>query len=285
MILRHVLIPALVLFGAGCSLVPSPVARTPIQPVVPSPVTPTPPPPVVEPPVQTPPPVATSTAPTSTSTARYPAGASGVAISYPQCPSSFPTSTPDFAILGVTYGRSLYDNPCFKAELTWAEQAPYGPSYYINLDYPAPFSASTIAATGCQSSDEHCLAYHHGLREAQAAYDFAVSQGAPEGDWWLDVQTISRWSKDLTVNAQVARGAIDFFRSKHLFVGLSTTPYQWGAVMGTLDTGLPNWIPGRANKAVAADYCLHGKSYSGGSVLQLAYIDNGFEAVYACGHK
>ncbi len=202
-------------------------------------------------------------------TAEYPNGATGYAISWPQCGGEYPRMPYDFGIIGVTNGHSLSYNPCFKSELIWAQKAKYLPSFYLNLDFP-----SRMHDTPPRS---------YGYRTAQDAYEFAKSQGVEGGTWWLDVQIMSRWSSDKATNAQIVLGAIEYFNEQNVFIGLSTTPYQWHEVVGDLQTNLPNWIPGRANKEAAATYCTEGISYSGGPVLQLAYIENGFEAVYSCG--
>lgn len=215
--------------------------------------------------------------------APYPAGATGYAISYPQCNKIYPAIPFDFGILGVTRGHSLSPNPCFKKELEWANKAKYAPSFYINLDFPPNIKESLIQSFGCVLNDQKCMAYHYGYHIAKYAHTYAVSQGAVLGTWWLDIQIISKWSLDQNINAQVVLGAIDYFKKQNILTGLSTTPYQWNQIVGSLKTDMPNWIPGRTNKKVAMKYCLNGKNYSNGSVEQLAYIENGFEAIYACG--
>jgi len=199
----------------------------------------------------------------------YPEGAIGFAISYPQCRSVFPKTPFDFGIVGVTGGRSFKSNPCFAEELAWAKKGFYAPSFYINLDYP----------------NARIDPYAYGQDVAKYAFESVKKEGAGDAMWWLDVQIVSTWSKDTNVNAQVARGAIDFFKKEGLPVGLSTTPYQWKIVMGNLETKLPVWVPGRVNKYIAAKYCTDGIGYSGGRVLQTAYVENNFEVTYACGEK
>lgn len=212
----------------------------------------------------------------------YAQGATGYAISYPQCGIDYPSQPYDFGILGVTKGRSLTKNPCLKSELEWANKGVYSPAFYINLSNP-PLSKTIVQTLGCNQTDQKCPAYRFGYQTAKEAHEYAVSQGALPGTWWLDVQTISSWSTDTTLNAQVILGAAAYFKEQSLTVGLSTTPYQWNMVTGGLETGLPTWVPGRDNKKVAEKYCLTGKSYSGGPLKQVAYIESGFEAVYACG--
>ena len=212
----------------------------------------------------------------------YPASTSGYAISWPQCGKRYPTAPYDFGIIGVTGGYSFNYNPCLHSEYKWAKNAKYEPSFYINLDYPIPISKSLIQSFNCGVNDEECIAYNYGYETGKKAYEYALSQQAISNIWWLDVQIVSRWSKNKMINSQVVLGAVNFFKDNNLKVGLSTTPYQWNTVVGDLKTNLPNWIPGMLNKSKAAQYCLDGTSYSDGYVKQLAYIDNGFEAVYVC---
>jgi len=214
----------------------------------------------------------------------YSKGAMGYAISYPQCGSDFPKQSYDFGVLGVTNGRSLTKNPCLKSELAWANKGLYAPAFYINLSNP-PLSDKIIKSLGCDKIDQKCLAYRFGYRTAKEAREYAVSQGALPGAWWLDIQTISSWSAKTSINAQAVLGAVAYFKEQNLAVGLSATPYQWNKVVGDLETGLPTWVPGRYNKKFAAKYCLTGKSYSGGNIRQVAYVEKGFEVVLACGEK
>lgn len=213
----------------------------------------------------------------------YDNAAMGFAISYPQCPNSFPSSSYEYGILGVTDGRSFTHNPCLKQEISWAQKARHHPSFYINLSFPQASYPALVKSFQCVPMDEKCVAYQFGKAIARDAYDYAQSQGLTDVPWWLDMQTISTWSPNKDLNAQVVQGAVDFYKSKNLPVGLSTTPYQWNQIAGDYVTHLPNWVPGRVDKKVAAQYCLTGKSYSGGWVQQVAYVENNFEVVYACG--
>jgi len=201
----------------------------------------------------------------------YPAGLMGYAISWAQCGEEYPKPPYDFGVLDVTGGRSLTHNRCLKSEFEWASKAPYPPTFYINLTYPTLEYRKGLGP------------HEYGYETARDAYAYAVSQDAQSPLWWLDVQTKSTWADDTTVNQAVAQGAIDFFNGKKLSTGLSTTPYQWAKIMGDFNTGLPNWIPGIPGKAKALEYCQSGKSYSGGSVQQLADILPQFETVYTCG--
>src|SRR5438128_12570044 len=74
-----------------------------------------------------------------------PTGGTGYDVSYPQCPSRFP-SKPAFGIVGVNGGLAYATNPCLSAQYTWAltSTSTVQPhvSFYLNTGNPGP-SAST----------------------------------------------------------------------------------------------------------------------------------------------
>lgn len=213
----------------------------------------------------------------------YPPKSWGYAISWPQCNKEYPTDPFDFGVIGVTGGRSFTHNPCFQSEYKWAFLGKFPPSFYINMDYPGYMDNKFMKSFPCSENDEKCIAYHYGFESAKDAYNYASTEHASPLVWWLDVQIISSWSGNKTTNSKVILGAIDFFKSQNIPVGLSTTPYQWKEITGDLQTGLPNWIPGIPDKDKAREYCAEGESYSGGYIRQLAYIADHFEEVYSCG--
>ena len=127
----------------------------------------------------------------------YPKGAIGYAISWPQCGGAYPEMSYDYGIIGVTGGHSLSYNPCLKTELAWANKAKYAPSFYINLDYPgASINEELILSFNCAQDDEKCIAHNYGYHIAKDAHRYALAQGAIGGNWWLDVQIVSKWSLD-----------------------------------------------------------------------------------------
>jgi hypothetical protein len=212
----------------------------------------------------------------------YPAGAVGYAISWPQCGGPYPDEPFDFGIVGVTDGQAFRRNPCFADEYRWAERGRYHPSIYMNVNYVASADVS-LGPAQCAPVDASCHAYRYGWTAAQDAYEYASQFDAVAPVWWLDVQIVSEWTEDLTLNARSIRGAADFLRSKGIRVGISSTSYQWETVAGAAQHKLPVWDASATDAREAAAFCREGKDFGGGTTEQIAFVADGFETVLACG--
>jgi hypothetical protein len=229
-------------------------------------------------------PVATATfapAPSPTPDAsEYPPGSVGYAISWPQCGATFPDEPFDFGIVGATNGQAFTHNPCFEDEYRWAERGRYHPSIYMNTNYME--SVDTLPDVEACGVDPSCRAYEYGRAEAEDAYEFAASADAVAPVWWLDVQIVSDWAGDQTLNAEAIRGAIAFLQSKGIRVGISSTALQWATVAGEAQHYLPVWDASAIDADQAALFCAQGKDFGGGATEQIAYAEH-FETVVACG--
>jgi hypothetical protein len=208
----------------------------------------------------------------------YPAGALGYAISWPQCGAQYPEAPFGFGIIGITNGQALTRNPCFEDEYRWAERGRYHPSIYLNVDYKE--QAADFPACG---GDAPCLAYRYGQAVAQDAYAYARSAGAVAPVWWLDVQIVSDWSADSSLNAIVIRSVADYLWARGIRIGISSTAFQWAAVAGDAQHNLPVWDASAVDTDQAALFCREGKDFGGGRTEQIAYVAAGFETVLACG--
>jgi hypothetical protein len=220
--------------------------------------------------------------PTSTplETSAYPAESVGYAISWPQCRGPYPDEPFDFGIIGVTNGQAFTHNPCFADQYRWAERGRYHPSIYMNTNYDEAVRAnSDMEACG---ADAACRAYQYGRAMAEYGYDYAASVDGVAPVWWLDVQIVSVWSLDLTLNAESIRGAIEFLQSKGIRVGISSTSFQWATVAGGAQHNLPVWDASALDADMAATFCAEGKDFGGGDTEQIAYVEQ-FETVVACG--
>lgn len=276
-----VLAPLLVACGSGAdSPMTSPSAMaTPIPTGRPTPVPPPPPTPTLTPepppaPTQTPEPTVT---PDSAGEA-YPAGSVGYAISWPQCGSRYPAQPFDFGIIGVTDGSALTHNPCFGGEYRWAKAGRYRPSIYMNTN----LRKANLPSPNPPGCDDACVAYQYGRDSAQNAYEYAASEHAVAPVWWLDVQIVSSWAADHTLNARAVEGAADFLVAKGIRVGISSTSYQWGYVAGDAQQDLPVWDASALGPNQAAEFCRDGKDFGGGRTEQIAWVDR-YETVLACG--
>jgi hypothetical protein len=218
--------------------------------------------------------------PTPLDTSAYPAESVGYAISWPQCRGPYPDEPFDFGIIGVTNGQAFTRNPCFADEYRWAERGRYHPSIYMNTNYDEAVRAnSDMEACGADAS---CRAYQYGRAMAEYAYAFAASVDGVAPVWWLDVQIVSVWSLDLTLNAESIRGAGDYLKSKRIRVGISSTSFQWATVAGGALHNLPVWDASALDADMAATFCAEGKDFGGGGTEQIAYVEQ-FETVVACG--
>ena len=223
-----------------------------------------------------------------------PAGASGYDISYPQCPSNFPTGG-SFGIVGVNNGLPWSTNPCLSAEYTWAQALPYAAALYINTANPGPISThwNLPGPRNCvhpkSYSDTGC-AYNYGWNAALQSF-LAASTALPGTTakslgWWLDVELANSWSGTFSANAADIQGSIDYLRAQSVSaVGIYSTSYQWGQITGGYIVPAPappDWVPGASSVAEAASFCDPSHSFSGGPVQLTQYPYNGFDADYVC---
>jgi hypothetical protein len=224
---------------------------------------------------------AVSPTPTPVPNDPYPAGAIGYAISWPQCGGPYPEEPFAFGIIGVTYGWAFSRNPCFAEEYRWAQRGQYHPSIYMNTNYVA--SKADIPGLSACGADASCRAFRYGRAEAEDAYAYATSVDAVARIWWLDVQIVSEWSDDVSLNAASVRGATEYLQSKGVRVGISSTAFQWATVAGEAQHGRPVWDASALEADMAARFCHDGKDFAGGRTEQVAYVAEGFETVLACG--
>ncbi len=206
----------------------------------------------------------------------YPAGSHGYDISWPQCPSNFPT--PDqFAIVGVNDGKANTTNPCFAQEIAWARKAPAVPSVYLNTNGPA----RNFVAAGCSRKDANCNSYQYGVQAANYALSAASASAGDVVNYWLDVETANVWSTNTSANAQVVKGMVDTLRSAGKNVGIYSTSYQYGKITGNYQfPGVALWIPA-ASGADPAGSCTSLATFAGGFTAMVQWT-NTWDEDYAC---
>ncbi len=226
-----------------------------------------------------------------------PTGA-GIDISFPQCLRSshvdFPANVP-FAVIGVNGGSAPNSNPCFSSEynsaylLAGASDQPHV-SVYVNTGNPAlagvwwPSTDQTQAGTvvvnpngPCQNLAGAACAYIYGYSMAQADYRrVRATLVQVPGLWWLDVETSNTWQPDVAANAASISGMVDYFKSKHLDVGLYSTSYQWNKIAGATPAtsnlaGLPSWLAGGSYAGAPAD-CEKNPLTPNGRVAMVQYV-------------
>ena len=90
--------------------------------------------------------------------------------------------------------------------------------------------------------------------------------------YWLDVETGNAWSADTKINASVLQGMIDFLIAQGKHVGIYSTSYQYGKIVGTYAPRLPNWVPGVAHgPADGPTACNTAPSFGGGWVAMVQW--------------
>jgi hypothetical protein len=216
-----------------------------------------------------------------------PAPAFGLDISWPQCKVGIPSpdSGRTLTVIGVTGGRAFTRNPCFANEYTWSLQQGHAPSFYINLNYPARATAShgqSGPAGKCPSSGAACQAFNYGYNAAQDAVAYARSISARSSTWWLDIEMANYWSKDPTLNARVIRGAINYFQSHGLTVGIYSIAPMWREIAGSFSPGLPIWVAQSESWVPALAYCASTYAFAGGTAVMVQSWNGTFDVDFGC---
>jgi hypothetical protein len=231
-----------------------------LLPGAPAPASPAP----TQPPAPAPPP------------ARYSSGASGYDISWPQCGSSYPPSSP-IGVVGVNDGRGFTTNPCLSSEAAWAGN---GLDLYVNINSPsAADGTDSSGPAGNCGGNTSCMAYNYGYNDAQYSMSVARNQGLAPRMWWLDVETVGGcaqsyptggsgyWSCNQGLNRLTIQGALDAIRSAGSQVGVYSTSYQWGVITAnyTPSNGSPpNWLAGDEASPPSA-WCDGSQDFAGGA--------------------
>jgi hypothetical protein len=223
----------------------------------------------------------------------------GVDVSYPQCGGPLPAGQA-FAIVGVNGGRAATTNPCLATELAWAAKSTGGTVHddvqlYVNTGNPAggdlwPESGSNRYGE-CDGSNSRPCAYQYGWDRAR---DDATIRGIDSPDqymWWLDVEMANTWdytSDGGTRNAAVLEGMTEYFTSIGTRgVGLYSTSYQWGEIVGTgvnatsSLNGLSNWRPSGSTLADAQANCGLAPLTPGG-IIEMTQYTTDFDYDYSC---
>ncbi len=213
----------------------------------------------------------------------FPGGSTGYDISFPQCGGPFPSLTYTFGIVGATGGKAFTHNSCLATQYQWATKSGRQPSLYVNLKSPIGTSANealTGPAGNCTPQDMACQADNFGYKTALDAVAYARSQHATAASWWLDIETMSSWSPDTTMNARVIASAIRFLQTEGKPIGIYSSPLQWIEIAGSYQPGLPVWVAMAPSAAAAPGYCT--REFAGGQVQLVQYIVGGFDVNYAC---
>ena len=208
-------------------------------------------------------------------------------ISWPQCPATFPSGEFTLAVIGLNNGRPFTTNDCFRSQYRWAQTAQQHPDVYVNVDFPR--ANARQAATGpygqCEAGDDWCRGYNYGYATARDSLRRATALGASPGRYWLDVEVDNYWSSSTRNNAQVVRGALDYFLDFNIPVGVYATRYQWGLITGGFmpSATLPLWVAGATDRASAEARCHDASSrFAGGNTWMVQYPEGEFNGNALC---
>lgn len=234
----------------------------------------------------------------------------GIDVSWPQCGRTLPTDQ-TFGIVGVNGGLANNSNPCFLEQLSWAQNSLGGAnqplaSLYVNTANPGLLSASWPTSNEykgvdpalsltienphgtCTGAEDSACGYIYGWSRAYDDVHYREVPNPSTFKWWLDVETENSWStSDLPSNAATLEGMTNYFTSIGATVGVYSTGYQWGTIVGTLDpasplNGLDSWLAGartlRGAKANCSDVPLTPTS----TVTLTQYVSNNLDYNHSC---
>lgn len=242
----------------------------------------------------------------------------GIDVSYPQCGQTLPTGQ-GFGIVGVNGGIATTTNPCLSTQLLWAKQSlgtvgqspiqlyvntgnPGGlntPSWPQNNVDPGGTTASNPYGT-CDGSDSLACAWQYGWNRAvddvvsrftPAAQAAGISTEPSVYPWWLDVETANSWKSGsefaFQSNRAVLEGMVAYFKSRGITIGVYSTAYQWGVIVGPVPVesnlmGLRNWRAGASDLAQAQSYCALTPLTPGASIIMTQFVFNNLDHNYSC---
>jgi hypothetical protein len=197
----------------------------------------------------------------------YATGSNGVDISYPSCATKVPAVA--FGIVGVNNGLVYGHNGCLAAEAKNFSDV----SLYMNTGLNASKSSAYYvqAQAGC-NGDVYCAAYNYGFNAAKDAISYANSQGVGSAKWWLDVETMNTWNKDVLQNQKSLQGEYDaLVANGAVVVGIYSTTAQWQNITAGWQNNWPSWgATTWTTAAQAQSYCT-GHQFTGGASLLMQY--------------
>ncbi len=128
-----------------------------------------------------------------------------------------------------------------------------------------------------------------------AAISAAVDANPAAYTWWLDVEIENTWKDNGTSfayqsNVAVLEGMTAYFKSLNAKVGLYSTGFQWGQIVGSAVgstsnlRGLPSWLAGAGSIDGARQNCSLPPLTVGGTVTTTQYLPAGsvLDYNYSC---
>ena len=239
-------------------------------------------------------------------------------ISWPQCGKKLPIGQA-FGIIGVNGGLANATNNCLSTQLLWANKSSGITSQpktqlYVNTANPGGLNTSSwpqsnVAPNGnvapnpygnCDGLDSLACAWQYGWNRAvedvhsrfrPAARAVSLSDDPTVYRWWLDVETVNTWKTGpfgRRSNAADLEGMIAYLKySVGARVGLYSTSYQWGQIIGTLNpasnlNSLDSWLPGARSQTGAKNNCSLPPLTAGGKVTLTQFVSGTYDYDHSC---
>lgn len=225
-------------------------------------------------------------------------------VSYPQCNGSLPSGQA-FGIVGVNGGVANTSNPCFSEQLFWAQMssgATRQPKAMLYVNTANPGHAAAIWPSNntvygqqvlnpygmCDGSEGAACAYIYGWTRAYEDATIRNVANPASYKWWLDVETANSWSDtDLAANAASLEGMTAYFTSIGARVGLYSTSYQWGIIVGDLQpesnlNGLDSWLAGARTQRGAQANCSNPPLTTSGHVTLTQFVSKNLDYDVSC---
>lgn len=237
----------------------------------------------------------------------------GYDVAYPQCGKKLPTDH-YFGVVGVNGGSATNSNPCLADQLVWQNQAKDGSKQsklqlYVNTANPAQESTYNWASWPrigdtpygvCRGMNDKACSWQYGWN--RSVYAESVLKTAAESKnlnsntaayvWWLDVETMNSWqtgsTEALARNQAAIEGFAAYYQSQGAQVGLYSTGYQWGEIVGTTLisngnlAGLPNWRPSGTALSNAVNNCTVEPLTSNGQIVLTQYVKKNLDYNHSC---
>jgi hypothetical protein len=247
------------------------------------------------------------TAEMATAHARPTSGPTGNDISWPQCGRAYPSGQA-FAIVGLNGGKANNFNPCFVSQWTWAQTSRGGTGQpraqiYLNTGNPGDVLArynvttwptTSVAAdpygacSGTWTDDLPC-SWEYGYDRAQAdlSYFNSVTNTAPAGGWWLDIETSNSWTADLQKNQASLEGMVYALQHAGVVAGIYASSGSWSALFGPVRADSPlypltEWRPGATTLSRAKSNCTLAPFEGVGKVAITQYVANNLDYDFSC---
>jgi hypothetical protein len=235
----------------------------------------------------------------------------GYDVSHPQCNTTLPYSHA-FGVVGVNGGVATTDNPTLAAQLTWAWKSSGAvrlqpkAQLYLNTANPGEYigSINTWPTTGstpygtCNGTRTSACSWQYGWNRAKDSVVTFFGSAAPAAHaspasyiWWLDVETSNTWQSVAadakTQNRATLEGMTAYLASRGAAIGLYSTGYQWGLIVGSTPTtsnlaGRKSWLPGATTLSGATANCTKPALTPNGHVTLTQYVVNGLDRDHSC---